>query len=142
MIGGVAGRVGRSLVRDSLSPRKKVFVSFDFENDLALKHFVVGQARHPEYGFEIVDCSLREAAPERKWKERAMAAIKRSDVVLVIVGQNTHRAPGVLAEVKMARAAGIRVVQIIGYRRGRYAVVPGAGRLYQWNRQNLRKLLG
>jgi len=141
MIGGLAGWAGRSVVRERLLPRRKVFVSFDFDNDQALKHFVVGQAKHPKYGFEVVDHSLKEAAPDRSWKQRAMSAITRSDVVLVIVGRSTHRALGVLAEIKMARAAGIRVVQMIGYRSGSYTAVPGAGRLYQWNRENLRKLL-
>ena len=141
VIGGLVGQAGRSVVRESFSSKKKVFVSFDFENDQALKHFVVGQAKHPKHGFEIVDYSLKEAAPERKWKQRAMAAIKRSDIVLVIVGRNTHRAPGVLAEVKMARAADVRVVQVIGHRSEACRAVPGAGRLYEWNRENLRKLL-
>jgi hypothetical protein len=121
--------------------KKRVFVSFDFDNDKTLKVFIVGQARNPDAPFEIVDTSLKEAAPTRIWEDKARAAISRSDLVLVMVGPNTHRAPGVLKEVKMARGARKPIVQIIGYRDGNYTAVPDAGRLYRWDWGNLKKLL-
>ena len=95
-------------------------------------------ARSP---FEIVDTSLKEAAPMKTWEDKARAAVKRSDLVLVMVGQNTYRAPGVLKEVKMAREEGKPIVQIIGYKDGNYTAVPDAGRLYSWDWDNLKKLL-
>ncbi len=122
--------------------KKRVFVSFDFDNDKALKDFIVGQARNPDSPFEIIDTSLKEAAPMKTWEEKARLAIRRSDLVLVMVGPNTHRAPGVLKEVDMARAEGKPIVQVIGYRDGNYTPVPNAGRLYRWDWDNLKKLLG
>jgi len=44
-------------------PKKKVFVSFDFDNDKTLKDFIVGQAKNSDSPFEISDHSLKEAAP-------------------------------------------------------------------------------
>lgn len=122
--------------------KKRVFVSFDFDNDKALKDFIVGQARNPDSPFEIIDTSLKEAAPMKTWEEKARAAIRRSDLVLVMVGPKTHRAPGVLKEVAMAREEGKPIVQVIGYRDGDYTPVPGAGRLYRWDWDNLKRLLG
>ena len=122
--------------------KKSVFVSFDFDNDKVLKDFIIGQARLPDSPFEVIDTSLKEAAPMKTWEDKARAAISRSDIVLVMVGANTHRAPGVLKEVQMARDAGIPIVQVIGYRDGNYTAVPNAGRLYEWNWDNLKKLLG
>ena len=55
-------------------------------------------------------------------------AIKRSDLVIVMVGPKTHIAHGVLKEVKMAQNANKHIVQIIGYKNGEYTPVPGAGR--------------
>lgn len=43
--------------------KKKVFISFDFDNDKTLKEFIVGQARNPDSPFEIVETSLKEAEP-------------------------------------------------------------------------------
>jgi hypothetical protein len=41
----------------------------------------------------------------------------------------------------MAREEGVPIVQIIGYKDGNYTAVPNAGRLYSWNRDNLKRLL-
>lgn len=121
--------------------KKKVFISFDFDNDRALKEFMIGQSRNADSPFDIIDFSLKEAAPDATWQAQARSSIQRSDIVLVMVGANTYRAPGVLKEVAMARIAGKVIVQIIGYRTGDYTPVPNAGRLYSWNWDNLKKLL-
>ncbi|WP_337242154.1 TIR domain-containing protein, partial [Proteus faecis] len=84
----------------------RVFVSFDFDNDQQLKHLLIGQTRRKDLPFSVVDGSLKEAAPEPRWKEAALREIRRCDVVVVLLGRYTHKAPGVLAEVAMARAEG------------------------------------
>jgi predicted GTPase len=122
--------------------KKRVFVSFDFDNDKVLKDFIIGQSRLEDSPFEVVDTSLKEAAPMKTWEEKARLAIKRSDIVVVMVGPKTHSAPGVLKEVSMAREEIIPIVQVIGYKDGNYTAVPNAGRLYAWNWDNLKKLLG
>lgn len=142
LLGGAWGALARRIYKENQVSRKKVFVSFDFDNDRVLKDFILGQARLADSPFEVVDHSLKEAAPERDWPVKARAAIKRSDLVLVMVGRQTHRAHGVLREVAMAREEGIPMVQIIGYRDGEYTAVPSnAGRLYAWNWDNLKRLL-
>ncbi|MDP2601627.1 MAG: TIR domain-containing protein [Deltaproteobacteria bacterium] len=121
---------------------KRVFVSFDFDNDKVLKEFIIGQSRLADSPFEVIDTSLKEAAPMKTWEDKARLAIKRSDIVVVMVGPKTHSAPGVLKEVAMAREAEIPIVQVIGYKDGNYTAVPNAGRLYAWDWPNLKKLLG
>lgn len=146
---GIGGLIGGALVGNATNMywrkirmvKKKVFVSFDYDNDRTLKEFIIGQSKLADSPFEVIDHSLKEAAPEASWETKANAAIKRSDVVIVMVGPRTHRAPGVLKEVAMARNANRYIVQIIGYRDGNYTAVPGAGRLYQWNWENLKKIL-
>ncbi len=120
---------------------KKVFVSFDFDNDKQLKDFIIGQSKNSDSPFEVADWSMKEAAPQRNWEDEAESRIKRSDLVMVMVGPTTHKAPGVLKEVEMARRNDIPIVQIIGYKDGNYTAVPNAGRLYSWNWENLKKLL-
>ncbi len=139
--GGVAGNIVNRIVRERKMTKKKVFVSFDFDNDKTLKDFIIGQSKLPDSPFEVNDHSLKEAAPESGWEAKANAAIKRSDIVIVMVGPHTHRARGVLKEVQMARNADKHIVQIIGYRDGDYTPVQDAGRLYRWNWENLKSLL-
>ena len=125
----------------SQKSKKAVFVSFDFDNDRVLKDFIVGQSRLDDSPFEVIDHSLKEAAPESDWVEKAHKAIMRAELVIVMLGSKTHRAPGVLKEVGMANAARKKIFQIIGYKDGNYTPVPDAGRLYSWNWDNLKKLL-
>ena len=121
--------------------KTRVFVSFDFDNDKKLKDFIIGQSRNPDSPFEVADWSMKEAAPQKQWEEKARNRINQCDVVVVMVGQSTHKAPGVLKEVKMARETEVPICQIIGYRNSNPTPVPGAGRLLRWNWDNLKKIL-
>lgn len=121
--------------------KKRVFVSFDFDNDRVLKDFIIGQSKLSDSPFEVIDWSLKEAAPEKDWEDKARAKIKASDIVIVMVGPQTYKAQGVLKEVKMARDFQKKIVQIIGYKEGNYTRVEGAGMLYSWNWETLKNLL-
>ena len=122
--------------------KTKVFVSFDFDHDKVLKDFIIGQARLPDSPFNVQDHSLKEAAPELLWESKARAAIARCDKFIVMLGPRTARASGVKKEIRMATALGKPRFQIIGYRDGSLAwAVPGAGRVYRWDWNNLKKLL-
>lgn len=121
--------------------KKPVFVSFDFDNDKKLKDFIIGQSKLQDSPFEVSDWSMKEAAPQRNWEQSAEDRIKRVELVIVMVGPETHRAPGVLKEVEMARRNNKPIVQVIGYKDGNYTAVPNAGHLYRWNWDNLKKLL-
>ena len=46
------------------------------------------------------------------WKNKAREAIRECDVVLVLIGQDTHNAPGVIVETDMARSLDKPVIQI------------------------------
>lgn len=141
LCGGASSALARRIYKESRVSKNKVFVSFDFDNDRVLEDFIIGQARLANSPFEVVDHYLKEAAPERNWPVKARAAIKRSDLVLVMVGRQTHRAQGVLREVAMAREERVPIVQIIGYEDGDYSAVPNAGRLCAWKLDNLKRLL-
>lgn len=122
--------------------KKRVFVSFDFDNDKTLKDFLIGQSKLADSPFEVADHSLKEAAPEKDWLEKATAAIKRSDVFIVMLGPKTRSASGVKKEVKVANDLGKSKFQIIGYKDGSEDwAVEGGGRTYSWSWENLKKLL-
>lgn len=124
-----------------MATKKKVFVSFDFENDKVIKDFLIGQSKLPDSPFNVTDVSLKEAAPEKDWENKAREKIKAADIMIVMVGSKTYKASGVLKEVNIANAEKKKIVQIIGYRDGEYTRVEGAGLLYRWNWENLKKLL-
>ncbi len=121
--------------------KKKVFISFDFDQDKALKDLLIGQSHNSVCPFDVIDSSLKEAVPEEGWEEKARQKILKADQVIVLVGAQTHRAPGVLKEVTLARKHHKKIVQLIGRKDGHYKRVPGAGVLYRWTWDTLQKIL-
>ena len=120
--------------------KKKVFVSFDYREDREKKGSLIAQAENPESPFTISDSSLRETHPDHLWLSRAQSAIARCDVFVVILGVNTHQAPGVLKEVQIAK----------GLRKRRFQLrvqgtspkpVADAGPVVNWTWTRLRRML-
>lgn len=123
--------------------KTRVFVSFDFDNDKVLKDFIIGQAMLADSPFEVVDVSLKEAAPETDWEAKARKAIAGADKFLIMLGPKTATASGVLKEVAMATELAKPKFQVIGYKNGsKDWAVAGGGTVYSWNWDNLKKLLG
>ena len=123
--------------------KAKVFISFDYDNDRNLKDFLVGQAKNEDSPFEISDWSLKEAAPEEDWEERAEEKIKRVDILCVIAGEKTYKANGVLKEIAIADSlnsedCSIKKFQLIGYSHKECPYVEGAGRRISWTWDNLK----
>ena len=50
------------------------------------------------------DSSLNQSYPNQVWKDKARTAIRGCDAVVVLVGQDTHNAQGVIVETDMARS--------------------------------------
>lgn len=124
-------------------PKKRVFVSLDFDNDKTLKEFIIGQSRLPDSPFECLDFSLKEAAPQASWEADAERKIRMADLVIVMLGRHTYRAPGVVKEVATARRVGTPIIQIKGYKDPTECPqVANAGTYYRWNWDNLKKILG
>ena len=109
-----------------------VFVSFEFGKDNELHRGFYTQAKeHSRY--DIKDFSLNEVyQPNDNWLTKARNQIRRSDIVILIVRQDTHNAPGVLKEI--AIATGMRKPRFqIKTRAENYGPIPGAGDLIVWD---------
>lgn len=89
-----------------------VFVSFEFDKDNNLKNSFYKQAtEHTQHS--VRNCSLDKAYDDEAWKDKAREAIRACDVVFVLVGQNTHNAPGVLVETDIARSLNKPTIQVL-----------------------------
>ena len=104
---------------------RRIFVSFEFDKDNSLKNNFLRQARE-QTQHHVINCSLDKAYQGQIWKNRAREAIRGCDVVFVLVGQDTHNAPGVRVETYMARSLKVPTIQILSKnaRRHRYKGVP------------------
>ncbi len=82
--------------------KKKVFISFDYDNDKDLPGNLRAQAARPDSPFSIVDQSLQEPVAER-WRDEVRERIRNSDLVVVMCGEHTDQASGVAAEVTITQ---------------------------------------
>ena len=124
--------------------QKRVFISFDFDNDARLKDALVGQARYPNSPFSVADWSLKEEQKEREWKAKAKARINRSEIVVVICGTRTHSANGVASELAMAQELRKPYFLLNGHP-DKQCTKPSTARqsdkIYTWSWDNLEKLI-
>ena len=111
----------------------KVFLSFKFKEDADLRGSFFGQARiHSSY--DLKDYSLKEAyrPQDGSWKKKARKWIDLSEIVIVVLGDNTHSSTGVEVEVTIKNQLGRPGLQIRPMTRtsGR---VRGAGDVVVWD---------
>ena len=88
-----------------------IFVSFEYDRDKELVNAFLHQAKK-HLPHRVRNKSLRESYPDEAWKKKASDAIRECDVVVVLVGEDTHNAQGIIVETDMARSLGKPVIQV------------------------------
>lgn len=86
------------------------FISFAAE-DAKYRSFLVEQSKREGTPFKFRDYSLHEPF-SNAWKTQTREIIRSSDVVIVMIGTDTHRAQGACWEIKTARDEGVYVFGI------------------------------
>ena len=140
----------RSLERKALLPRrvsasmkKRVFISFDYDNDRDLPGNLVHQAKQHDSPFSMVDLSLKVSV-ESKWKKEVRARIRKANLVIVICGKHTDVAKGVAAELSIAQEENKRYFLLRGRRRATCKKPPMARKsdeMHEWTWENLARLI-
>lgn len=85
----------------------RAFISFAAE-DKNYRDLIVGQAKNPNSPIEIADWSVQEPFDE-KWKTQCRERIKKTQLVIVLVGKTTCKADGACWEIKTAKEEGVPV---------------------------------
>ena len=122
--------------RSGSRKRRPVFLSFEFEKDAGRRGTFIVQAEKL-CEFAIIDRSLPSAQHDEKWRQTAKERIRSSHVVIVLLGPDTHNAPGVKDELSLAGEVGCPVVQLMPQDRN-YGLVARSGAVceYKWDAIN------
>lgn len=126
-----------------MAATKSVFISFDYDHDNDLRGNLVAQAKRSDSPFSITDWSVREPITEN-WRRRVRDIIRRTDLTIVICGEHTHDAPGVSAEITIAREEGKPYFLLKGRRRKTCTKPRSALRtdvIHPWRWDTLRRLI-
>lgn len=109
----------------------RVFLSFEFGKDNKLHGNFYAQAEEQSC-YNICDYSLNEEyQPSDEWLQKARNQICQSDIVIVMVGQDTHNAPGVEKELTIANQLKKPIFQIRPQGKT-WGEVGGARELIEW----------
>ena len=93
-------------------PWRRVYFAFEFERDAQRRRtFLTQAALHCRY--RIDDRSLPAAVHDASWQREARRRMLPVQVVIVLLGPDTHNAPGVLDELSLARQLAKPVVQLM-----------------------------
>jgi len=121
----------------------RIFISFDYDHDEALRNLLVGQSRHADSPFEMCDWSVKELLPG-DWKARVRTKIRSVDQVIVVCGQHTDKASGVNTELTIAREEGKPYFLLCGYADQACTKPSSASpsdKIYRWTWDNLKALI-
>lgn len=125
-------------------PTRRVFTSFDYDNDVDLYNLFVGQSKHPESPFDLTNWSVKEPL-DGNWKEKVRTRIRSVDLVAVICGEHTDVATGVSAELLIAQEENKPYFLLHG-RANKTCKKPktakSTDKTYNWTWDNLKALIG
>ena len=114
-----------------------IFVSFEFDKDNNLKNNFFHQAKELT-PHRVRSSSLNEAYPDQHWQDKAQSAIRKCDIVVVLMDQDTHNAPGVKTEIKIARSLKKPGFQVVPQHRT-YTGVPNLKVPIRWKWERINK---
>ena len=152
VVPGVGGAIGGTVVgkvlgifnKKSNVSKARAYICFDYDNDVTIKEFLVGQAKNSDSPFEIADWSIKTAV-SGDWKKEARSRIRSSDQVIVICGQHTDSAQGVNAEIDITQDEGKPYFLLKGYKE-KTCKKPNkakqSDKVYDWTWDNLKTLIG
>ena len=91
---------------------RAVFLSFEYHQDRERRtRFVNDAEKHCD--FALIDMSLPSAVHDVRWQREAKERIRKSRVVIVLLGRATQNAPGVEDELSLAGELKRPVVQLM-----------------------------
>lgn len=89
---------------------KRIFTSFAIEDE-RIRDLFVGQARHEQVPYELVDMSVKEPWSS-EWKTRCRTKIKGCDGVVVLISKHLKKADGAIWEIKCAKEEEIPILGV------------------------------
>lgn len=123
--------------------KKRVFISFDYDNDSIVKTFLAGQSKNVDSPFEFKDNSIKYHLTG-DWEAKAFKRLDNVDLVIVLCGTKTHTSKGVALELSMAKMKKIPYFLLTAYSDKNCTKPTSAtvtDKMYRWTWDNLKSLI-
>ena len=126
-----------------MAMKKRVFISFDYDHDEGAKIMLAGQAKLPDSPFDFTDASVKDHL-SGDWKDKVRRRMGNVDVVIVLCGEDTHKATGVAQELSIAQAEEKPYFLLAAYA-DKICTKPTSATIedtvYKWTWDNLKSLI-
>ena len=126
-----------------MATKKRVFISFDYDNDEGTKIMLAGQAKLDDSPFDFTDASVKDHLTG-DWKDKVRRRMDNIDVVIVLCGEKTHTASGVASELTIAQEKGKPYFHLAAYS-DKNCTKPSSAKsedkVYKWTWDNLKVLI-
>lgn len=123
--------------------KKRVFISFDFDNDEGAKIMLAGQAKHPDSPFDFTGASIKYHLTG-DWIEKVERRMENIDTVIILCGTKTNKAAGVAEELRITKEKGKEYFLLAAYS-DEDCVKPTSAsstdKVYKWSWENLKTLI-
>lgn len=127
----------------STLPVKRVFISFHMDNEAQialLRH----QAKSDKFNLEFTDYSVKEPF-DGHWKKKCEERIRRSSIVVCMIGKETYRRPAVLWELKKAYELGKPVMGVRIHKNSKDPIsgplLRNKAKIINWNMKEIQDAL-
>ncbi len=120
--------------------KKRVFISFAYDNDHTVNTLLAHKAQFPASHIEVSDSSYQKGLPEKEWEKQAETKIKKSDIVVIIAGPKSLKASGIKKEISIAEKHNIEIVQLKP-QETKSTTIPSDGVLSNWTWDTLKNIL-
>lgn len=119
----------------------RAFVSFDFDHNQIQRTLFAGQARSDSpTPFKVEDWSSKTPLPQAQWERLIAQKISATHMCIVLVGQATSAASGVVKEIAMAKANNVPTFGVYVDGAGISTALPGGlarNRVIDWKWRNI-----
>ena len=82
----------------------RAFISFDFDNNSTERILFVGQIKNSKTPFNIEDWSSKSSLPQSQWEKIIEEKIKKCNMIIVLVGEKSYTATGIVKEISFAKS--------------------------------------
>jgi hypothetical protein len=91
----------------------RAFISFDFDNNSTQRTLFCGQATSSSpTPFCVEDWSSKSTLPQSQWEDLIKAKIKKTNMLIVLVGKSMGTATGVVKEITFAKELDVPIFGI------------------------------
>jgi hypothetical protein len=113
VIGAVA--LGAYVLGELLGQKKRIFVSYYYEDDRRYKHLLTAWSANKKFKLEFEDVSADvdiQTTHEGTLKRVLTRKIKKADALVVLVGKKSHRRKWVRWEIEKAKELGKKIIAV------------------------------